>query len=134
MAAFFFVDSFAAKLRIIGCLSGPLPRPKTDTYVYVVHIIHVCKKVSATYTYLDWKIAGYTHALQRERGQCAVYCTSPQSFIITFSNSLAYQLWGLQWNLIGWFINLSVQTFQPLISIYSMGNFVYSHWGCTSNY
>ena len=29
---------------------------------------------------------------------------------------------------------LSVQTFQPLICIYSRGNFMYHHWGCTSNY
>ena len=28
-----------------------------------------------------------------------------------------------------WLINLSVQTFQPLIVIYIMGNFVYHHWG-----
>ena len=32
------------------------------------------------------------------------------------------------------FIKLSVQTFQPLIVIYRMGNFVYHHWGCTSIY
>ena len=33
--------------------------------------------------------------------------------------------------MIGWFIKLNVQTFQPLIIIYMRGNFVYHHWGCT---
>ena len=41
---------------------------------------------------------------QRERGQWAVYYTSLQSFTITFSYSLAYQLWGLFIDLIGWII------------------------------
>ena len=36
--------------------------------------------------------------------------------------------------LIGWFILLSVQTFQPLIVIYRIGNFVYPHQRCTSIY
>ena len=62
-------------------------------------------------------------------GQWAVYSTSPQSFIITFSYSLAWQLWGLLCILIGWFIKLSAQTIQPLILIYRTGNFVYHHWG-----
>ena len=44
---------------------------------------------------------------QRERGQWAVYCTSPKSFIIMFSYSLA-QLEGI---LIGWIIKFSVQMF-----------------------
>ena len=52
-------------------------------------------------------------------------CTSPQSFIIKFSYSLAQQLWGLLMNLIGWFIKLSVQTLQQLIVIYIRGIFVY---------
>ena len=33
----------------------------------------------------------------------------------------------LNWILIGWFIQLSVLTFQPLIVIYIWGNFVYYH-------
>ncbi len=51
-----------------------------------------------------------------------------------FFCSLAYQLWGLLKILIGWFIKLSVtvQTFQPLISINRRGNFVYHLWGCKS--
>ena len=57
----------------------------------------------------------YSCLAERERGQWAVYYTSPQSFIITFSYSLAYQLWGLYWILICWFIKLSVQVFQPII-------------------
>ena len=32
------------------------------------------------------------------------------------------------------FIKLNVQTFQPLILINRRGNFVYTHWGCTSIY
>ena len=43
-------------------------------------------------------------------GHWAIYCTSSQSF-------MAQQLWGLLRILIGWFIQLSVQTFQPLIAI-----------------
>ena len=38
------------------------------------------------------------------------------------------------WILIGWFIKLNVQTFQPLIVIYRRGSFVYHHWECTSIY
>ena len=49
-----------------------------------------------------------------------------------YSYSLAGQRWKLLLNLIGWFIKLSVQTFQPLIVIYRKGNFVYRDWGCTS--
>ena len=36
--------------------------------------------------------------------------------------------------LVGWFIFLSVQTFQPLIVINRRGNFEYHDWRCTSNY
>ena len=36
--------------------------------------------------------------------------------------------------LIGWFIKLSVQIFQPLIVIYRKGNFDYHHWGYTLIY
>ena len=32
-------------------------------------------------------------------------------------------IWGLLMNLIDWFINLSVQTFQQVIAIYRRGNF-----------
>ena len=35
---------------------------------------------------------------QRGRGQWNVYYTSPQSFLITFSYSIAQQLWGLLLN------------------------------------
>ena len=38
------------------------------------------------------------YCIQRKRGQWAVYYTSPQSFIITFSYLLAQQLWGLLLN------------------------------------
>ena len=36
--------------------------------------------------------------------------------------------------LIGWFIKMSIQTFQPLNVIYRRGNFVYQHWVCPSIY
>ena len=68
-------------------------------------------------------------SFHRERGQWAVYYSSPQSFII-ISYSLPQQLWGLWWILIGWAITLS---FQPLVLFYRKGNFVY-HWGWTSIY
>ena len=49
-------------------------------------------------------------------GHYAAYYTSPQSFIITVSYSLAQQHWGLfLWIFIGWIIKLIVQTLQPLI-------------------
>ena len=54
---------------------------------------------------------------QDGKGQWAIFYTSPQSFIITFSFSLAEQLWGLLLNF-DWL-------FQPLIVTYRMGNFVY---------
>ena len=57
-----------------------------------------------------------------------------QIFIIMLSTSLASQLWGLYWILIGWFLKLSVPPFQLLILIYRRGNFVDHHWGCTSIY
>ena len=41
---------------------------------------------------------------------------------------------GVFLNLIGLFIKLSVQSFQPPILIYRRGNFVYHHWGLKSIY
>ena len=41
---------------------------------------------------------------QGERGQWTVYYTSPQSFKIAFSYSLAEQLWGLLINY-GWLVH-----------------------------
>ena len=55
---------------------------------------------------------------ERDRGQSAVYYTSPQSFIKMFS----------------WFIKLSVQKFQPLIIIFGRSIFVYHQWGCAGIY
>ena len=52
----------------------------------------------------------------------------------TFFYSFTQQFWELYWTLIGLLINLSVQTFQPLIVIYRRGNFVYHHGWCTSIY
>ena len=49
------------------------------------------------------------------------------------NNTLVYGLTNLE-TLIGWLNKLSVKTFQPLIVIYIMGNFVYRHWGGTSIY
>ena len=61
------------------------------------------------------------------RGHWTVYYTSLKSFIITFSYLLASQLWGLYCTMFGWFISLSVKTFQPLIVIYRKGYLVYYH-------
>ena len=44
---------------------------------------------------------------------------------------MAYQLW---WILIGSFIKLSIQMFQPLIVIKRRSNFVYHPWECTLIY
>ena len=57
---------------------------------------------------------------QGGRGYWTVYYASPQSCMITFSYSFAQQLWELLLNLIGWFIKLSIQMFQPLIIINRM--------------
>ena len=57
---------------------------------------------------------------------------SPQSFIITFSYTLSKQLLRLYWSLI--ITQLSVQTFQPLTSIYRRCNFVCYYWGCVIIY
>ena len=45
---------------------------------------------------------------QGESGHRAVYYTSPQSRIITFSYSLALQLWGLSLDLVSCYMELSV--------------------------
>ena len=59
--------------------------------------------------------------IQGRRRHWAVYCTSPQSLLISF--------------LIRWFNNFgNFSTFQPLIVIYRSNNFVYHHWGCVSIY
>ena len=50
---------------------------------------------------------------QGGRWHLAVYYNSLQSFIITFTNSLLMNFGDFLWILIGWFIKLSVQTFQP---------------------
>ena len=68
---------------------------------------------------------------QGERGHWAVFYTSPQSFKITFFLLVGLTTLVIYCMLIGW---LSVKTFQPLIVIFIMGNFVYRHWGCTSMY
>ena len=64
---------------------------------------------------------------QGGRGHWAVYYTSPQTFILLFSYSLAQQIWGLLLNF-DWFVDW------PLVVIYRWGNFVYHHLGCTSIY
>ena len=57
--------------------------------------------------------------------------TSPKSLIIMFSYRWLNNFY---WIVIGWFIKLSVQTFQPLIVINRRDNFVYHYWECTSIY
>ena len=51
-------------------------------------------------------------------------------FLIRWINNFG----GCYWILVDWFINFSVQTFQPLIVIYIRGNFMYHHWKCKSIY
>ena len=58
----------------------------------------------------------------RERGQCAVYYTSPQSFIITFSYFFGSTTIR---NCIAFLLVQTFQTFQPLIEMYRRGYFVY---------
>ena len=72
----------------------------------------------------------YSSMFQVGRRHLAVYYTSPQSFMKTFTYSLAQQLWEFFLNL-NWFIKLSVQTFQQIIEIYRRGYFVYHQCGCT---
>ena len=65
-----------------------------------------------------------------ERGDNGVFITLvpkvffKNCFLILWLNNFE-DFWGI---LIGWFMKLSVQTFQPLISIYRRVNFVYHHW------
>ena len=63
-------------------------------------------------------------------GLWAVYYTSPQSFLIYWFNNFE----DFNWILIGWFIKLGVQIFQPLTAIYTNDIFVYHHRGWTSTY
>ena len=67
-------------------------------------------------------------------GILSVYCTSPQSYVITFLMGWINNFGDFYRILISRFIQLSVQTFQPLIVIYKRSNFVYHHWGCTPIY
>ena len=60
----------------------------------------------------------FCKCIQGGRGHCAVYFTSPQSFIIIFSYSVFQQLWELLLNF------ECVKTFQLLIVIYRRNNFV----------
>ena len=70
---------------------------------------------------------------QGGRGHWAVYYTSLQSFT-RFSYLLGQQLRYFYWILIGLFIKLNVQSFEPIIVIYRRDNYINNHWGCTSMY
>ena len=94
-----------------------------ETYNFV-KLIHCCK-VKRIGIYI-------LQILSEGRGHWALYYTSPQSLIITFSIRQLNNLEDYYSILIGWFIQFSVKKFQPLIVIYRMGNFVYHHLGCTS--
>ena len=61
------------------------------------------------------------------RGHWPVYYSSPQCFI------KAQLIWGHYRILIGLFIRVTFQTFQPLIVIYRKGNFVYEMIGMYIN-
>ena len=60
----------------------------------------------------------------RDIGLFITLCTCPQCFLITFSVSFGtfYLI------LIGWFIRVSIYTFQTLILIYSRGNFLFEYY------
>ena len=70
------------------------------------NIIQACNK-NGIYTEIILQIQG-------GRGHWAVYYTSPQSILLTFSYSLF------------------VQTFQQQIMIQRKGNFAYHVWGCST--
>ena len=67
-------------------------------------------------------------------GHCAVYYTSPQRFVITFSCMLAQQLWGLSLDF-NWLVN---QVKCPNVSTtnYNLlgGQFCLALWGFSSIY
>ena len=87
-------------------------------YVKYIHVIfHNLRKLL--------QIGG---KIQGERVHWAVCYASPQSFIILFS----WQLWGLVLNFGVSLLKLSVQTFESLIVIYRMSNFVHHHRRYTS--
>ena len=71
---------------------------------------------------------------EREREDNGLFITLVpkvlQSFFIRWLDNFG----DFYWILIGLLIKLSDQTFQPLILIYRIGNFVYQHWGYTSIY
>ena len=60
------------------------------------------------------------------RGQWAVYYTGPQSFLTRFLIRWLYNFGDIKSFLIGRFIKLSIQTFQPMIVLYISGNFCLS--------
>ena len=84
------------------------------------------------FTYLSSKLLimkwGLVTNFQGGRGNWGVYYTSHtvllKGFLIRWLNNFG----DFSLILIGWFINLSVQTFQPLIIIYRRDNFVYHYW------
>ena len=83
---------------------------------------HWCRESS------EWVIAS------REEGDIGLFITLVPKlswcFLIRWLNDFG----NFYLILIGWFINLSVQTFQQLILIYIRDNFVYHYLGCTSIY
>ena len=56
-------------------------------------------------------------------------CSFPQSLIIMLLIRWLNNFEDFYWIETGWFINLSDQTFQPLIVIYRSGSFVYHNLG-----
>ena len=67
---------------------------------------------------------------QRERGHWAVYYSSSQSFMITFSYSLAYQPWVLELNVIQIVYFVECQNISTTNCNLQKGYFVH-HWECT---
>ena len=113
---------------VMGCLCyGP-------RHSFVLFALLVRHTIKAFADWIELYLLIYSvWKSQRNRGKSAVFYTSPQSFLITFSYWLN-NFRDFSKILIGWFIKLNVQTFQSQNLIYRMGNFVYSHWECTSIY
>ena len=85
---------------------------------YISHIL-LGKVSSYSTTFIKMVILGFT-GREGTLG-CLLHCTGNKSFRKCF-------LIGWNFILFNWFIMLSVRTFQPLIVICRMGNFVYHQW------
>ncbi len=81
---------------------------KNKIVILSVYLVHGYLKLRFTFFELSkWTVSVISSRAtysQRERGQWAVYYTSPKRFIMTISYSLAWQLLGLLLN-VNWLIH-----------------------------